>query len=166
MEGLASGEMLIRALREVVADVATLLSRHDDTRRSRPSTSLERRRVAEEAERARLTLDAVCQDLGAWIAEQPHGHPRPDVAETPETPETAGTPEAACAEVTRAQDVLERARIDLQACVETARGLGATWRQVGDALDITPQTAHKRFDPEARRRHAAYMRNRNRSRGD
>jgi len=153
---MSNGETLIRSLQEVAAEVSAVLSRLDDPRRSRPSTSQERRRLADQAERATATLDAICRDLGAWIAEQPNGRRQPERAETPE---------AARADVTRAQDALDRARTELHRCVETARSQGATWRQIGEALNITAQTAHKRFDPGARRRHAASMRKRNQRRG-
>lgn len=154
---IANGETLIGSLREVAADVSALLSRLDDPRRSRPSTSQERRRLADQADRVTVTLDAISRDLGAWIAEQPNGQGRPVPA--------AETPEAARADVTRAQDALDRARAELQRSVDTARDQGVTWRQIGEALDITAQTAHKRFDPAARQRHADYMRERNQRRG-
>lgn len=153
---MSNGETLIRGLQEVSAEVSALLSRLDDPRRSRPSNSQERRRLADQAERATTALDVICHDLGAWIGEQPIGQHQPERAETPE---------AACADVARAREVLDRDRTELQRCVEAARSHGATWRQIGEALDITAQTAHKRFDPRARRRHADYMRKRNQRQG-
>ncbi len=44
------------------------------------------------------------------------------------------------------------------ATAEDARAAGASWRRIGEALGIAAQSAHKRFDPRARRRHAEYMR--------
>ncbi len=55
---------------------------------------------------------------------------------------------------------LEKSKAELQAAVQDARACGASWRRIGEALGIAPQSAHKRFDPRARRRHAAYMRDR------
>ena len=155
MVNLANGESLLGALEEVAAEVSVLLSRLDDPRRSRPSTSQERRRLAEQTEGVTATLDSICRELGASIAPASNGPPPQESAESPET---------ALAAVTRAQNSLDRARTELHGCVETARRHGATWREIGEALEITAQTAHKRFDPAARQRHAAYMRTRNRRR--
>ncbi len=58
----------------------------------------------------------------------------------------------------RRQEALDTAKAALQAAAEDARAAGASWRRIGEALGIAAQSAHKRFDPRARRRHAEYMR--------
>ena len=164
------GDTLMRSLRDVAAEVGELLSGLDDHRR-RPATSQERRRSAERAERATASLDAVCRDLGAWMSGQRSGQQQPDRVEMSESAavDAAGSgsvevPAEGWVGVSRAQEALDTARADLQRSVESARSDGATWRQIGEALGITAQTAHKRFDPGARRRHAEYMREQSRRR--
>ena len=157
---MSDGDTLLRSLREITADVGVLLSRLDEPRR-RPTTSQERRRLADQAERTTAALDLVCRQLGAWIGEQHTAQREPEPAEPAEATET---PDRAWARVTRAQEALDAARTELQRCVESARRDGATWRQIGAALGVAAQTAHKRFDPNARRRHAVYMREHNQRR--
>ena len=158
----SSGEALVDSLQGVTADVVVLLGRLVDPPR-RPSTSQERRRLAGEAGRTANSLREICGELTRWMA----GHDRGEQGLRPSDESTEPTAESrevsgdeALRDVTQAQAALDGARRKLQSSVETARSDGATWRQIGDALGITPQTAHKRFDPEARRRHAAYMRER------
>ena len=45
-----------------------------------------------------------------------------------------------------------------------ARSVGATWLQIATSLDISPQAAQQRFDPEAKRRHAERQRRRSNQR--
>jgi len=42
--------------------------------------------------------------------------------------------------------------------VQEARELGASWRAIAAATGISPQAAHKRWDPEARAKARKYMR--------
>lgn len=149
-------ERFVRALEEVAGEVSILLRGLDEPRRGRPATSQERRRLAERVAQVNETLSELCHGLREWF-----GGPCDTSAAGPDRAPAAESP---VADVTRARVALDRARAELQACVDAARSHGATWRQIGDALDITAQTAHKRFDPGARRRHAAYMRQRNRQR--
>ena len=165
--GIDDGDTLVNSLRDVAADVGELLARFDDPRR-RPATSQERRRLAERADRATASLDAICRDLRMWMSQQRRLPGRPERTQPLERvttdaaePDPDDPPEDGWPGVTRAQKAVERAREELQRSVEAARSDGATWRQIGEALEITAQTAHKRFDPKARRRHAEYMRERN-----
>ena len=148
--GLAHGTMLIAKLHTIAAEVSALLAALSD---ARPGTSQERRRVAQEAKGSTAELAGICHDLEAWIVE-----PRQAVENA-----TSGThvPAQALADVSRAQVALNQARADLHQAVEAVRADGVSWRRVGEALDITAQTAHKRFDPRARQRHADSMRQRN-----
>jgi hypothetical protein len=51
---------------------------------------------------------------------------------------------------------LDRTRGELDDSVRAARSLGISWNAIGRAAAITPQAAHRRWDAEARRKHAAY----------
>ncbi len=104
-----------------------------------PLTSQDRRRIAAEAESSTRELREACDGLAA------------------PSPETDG---AGLDDLRRAADAVDGARARLQSAVELARADGASWRQVGETLGISGQSAHKRFDPAARRRHADYMRER------
>lgn len=42
--------------------------------------------------------------------------------------------------------------------VHIARQCGATWAEVGEVADVTPQAAMRRWDAQAREKHAAYQR--------
>jgi hypothetical protein len=53
----------------------------------------------------------------------------------------------------------------LDSIVSIARDLGISWRQIADAVGISGSAAHRRWDPEARRKHAEYRRNQGRSAG-
>ncbi len=147
------GTALMAKLRTAVADVSaafTLLSS------ARPGTSQERRRITREARGATAGLAGVCKDFERWIAEQPS-------SSTGEV--TAGGSNGTrptLASLSSAEEALHQARADLLLTVEAVRADGASWRRVGEALGITGQAAHKRFDPRARQRHADSMRQRNR----
>lgn len=161
---MSDSEALLRTLTRVVAEASALLGRFEDPRGGRPATSQERRRLADEAGRVVADLDALCGDIGAWMASarcEELGGDRNNGTEKADASAPANRSDDVCAEVTEAQGALDRARSHLQGSVEAARADGATWRQIGESLGITAQTAHKRFDPEARRRHATYMRDRN-----
>jgi hypothetical protein len=47
---------------------------------------------------------------------------------------------------------------DLQALANEARELDTSWSEIGRAAGVTPQSAHRRWDPDARRKHAEYQR--------
>jgi hypothetical protein len=53
--------------------------------------------------------------------------------------------QAALTDITRGQDALEEAHLELVNSVKRARALGASWGQIGNSLDISQQAAHQRF---------------------
>lgn len=57
----------------------------------------------------------------------------------------------------------EKIRLDLSEAVSQVRELGATWRDIGRAASITPQAAHRRWDPRARQQHNEYQRRQSQS---
>lgn len=161
--GPGYGAALMARLNTAAAEVSGLLTRLGNVRPGPPITSMDRRRLADQAERSTAALDDVCQDLDAWIAER-DDEVRVDVpagveAGKQEKPE-AETATATLSDVSSAQEALDQARVHLHGAVDGARADGASWRQIGEALGIAAQTAHKRFDPRARQRHADYMRTR------
>lgn len=110
--------------------------------------------MAHEAGECADRLTAVCHDFETWIVGR---QPR---ANAENTPDQSGALFNTLSHVSSAQAALDQARAHLQDSVEAVRADGASWRSVGEALGITGQTAHKRFDPKARERHAASMRER------
>ena len=138
-----AGAVLMDRLHTAATEVTTLLLRLSSVRPGPPITSQDRRRIAEQAESSTESLIAVCDDVGEWIA----------LSQTAETLD-----DMAVEGIAAAQAELEKAGAQLQRAVESARLRGDSWRTIGAALGITGQTAHKRFDPKARQRHADYMR--------
>lgn len=53
---------------------------------------------------------------------------------------------------------IEYHRAALDQLVAEARRTGASWSDIGRAAGITPQAAHRRWDPAARRKHSDYQR--------
>ena len=144
---------LVGRLHEVGGKMSVLLESLT-TRLGRPVRSQDRRRIATEAGQVTDELAAVLHDVAVALQRQPTT-PSVPVSEKSQ----AGDDLAA---VAAAQVAVDRARDQLHAAVERAHAAGASWRRIGDTLGIAGQTAHKRFDPAARRRHAAYMRERGR----
>jgi hypothetical protein len=54
----------------------------------------------------------------------------------------------------------ERTKLELTELVARAREVGITWTDIARAAGITPQAAQRRWDPEARRKHTEYQRQR------
>ena len=69
--------------------------------------------------------------------------------QVPETLPPAHEPEAALAAVTSLRRLASRLELD---AVTVAIAEGWTWAQVGQALDISAQAAHKKFAAEVRAR--------------
>jgi hypothetical protein len=157
------GATLMARLHTVASEISGLLTRLGNVRPGPPVTSMDRRRLADQAERSTATLARVCQDLDAWVAQRADDENRVAAAVVDSGQNSRVETEApgvTLAGVSSAQETLDQARADLHQAVECARARGASWRQIGEALGIAGQTAHKRFDPRARRRHADYMRTR------
>ncbi len=158
------GAVLMARLHAVALEVSDLLPRLGHVRPGPPITSQDRRRVAVRADLSTAALDRVCQDLDAWITQRANDEDRVATAVVVAAGQnaSAGTeaPVATLADVSSAQETLDQARADLHQAVKSARARGASWRRIGEALGIAGQTAHKRFDPRARQRHADYMRTR------
>ena len=128
-------------------------------RLGRPVRSQDRRRIAAAAERVTRELAAALAEVEIALRRAPTTPPAQVTAPTESSDDLAA--------IVAAQLALERARDQLHAAVERAHAGGASWRRIGETLGIAGQTAHKRFDPAARRRHADYMRERGRrARGD
>ncbi len=150
--GRDHGTILVARLHTVAEEISDLLTALGS---ARPGTSQERRRVAQEAKGSTAELAGICHDLEEWIAERPSGPAGANSAAEPHVPARA------LADVTSGQVTLDQARAELRQAVKAVRAGGASWRSVGEALGITGQAAHKRFDPRARQRHADSMRERN-----
>jgi len=45
---------------------------------------------------------------------------------------------------------IDEAQTQAQAWVDRARELGATWREIGEATNVSPQAAHTRWSPQGR----------------
>lgn len=148
-----AGAALVDRLHSVADEVMTLLVRLSSVRPGPPITSQDRRRIAEQAELSTESLVAVCDEVDEWINLSQVAEPAPTAADVAGD---AGT--EALDGVAEAQANLEEANAQLHEAVEVARLRGDSWRTIGSALGITGQTAHKRFDPTARKRHADYMR--------
>ncbi len=65
--------------------------------------------------------------------------------------------------ISTATQLIEETKAELQSHVEGARSLGASWADIGRAAGITPPSAMRRWDPEAKQRRADYQRRRLRS---
>jgi hypothetical protein len=151
-----AGAVLKDRLHAAAAEVTTLLQRLSSVRPGPPITSQDRRRFAEQAESSTESLTAVCDEVGIWI----------DLSQQPErvlsTTDVAAPNADAGTDVldgvAAAQAELDEAGAQLHEAVEAARLRGDSWRTIGVSLGVTGQTAHKRFDPKARQRHADYMR--------
>jgi hypothetical protein len=156
------GAVLMARLHAVALEVSDLLTRLGNVRPGPPITSQDRRRIADEADLSNATLVRVCRDLDAWTAQRARDEAPTTIAGVVDAGQnaSAGTEVsvATLAGVSNAQETLDQARADLNHAVDDARAGGASWRKIGEALGIAGQTAHKRFDPNARRRHADYMR--------
>ncbi|MGI9577485.1 MAG: hypothetical protein ACR2OH_04760 [Microthrixaceae bacterium] len=159
---LSQGATLMARLRTVSSEISGLLARVGNVGAGPPMTSMDRRRLADQAELSTASLAHVCAELDEWIAQGATGEYFQAAAAPVESAPgaEAETPRGTLADVSSAQETLDQARAHLHLAVESARAGGASWRQIGEALGIAGQTAHKRFDPRARRRHAAYMRER------
>ena len=143
-----AGGALMDRLHSATAEVTTLLLRLSSVRPGPPITSQDRRRIAEQAESSTKSLDAVCDELDEWIG----------LLQTAERAPSTEAGTEALDGVAAAQAELDKASAQLHDAVELARLRGDSWRTIGEALGVTGQTAHKRFDPKARQRHADYMR--------
>lgn len=151
-------DALIGRLHTVAADIADILTRLGGTHRPLPLTSQDRRQLREDAQRSLADLTALCGDFDAWRG-SPSIPADPSARRDPGDPvEPGGGLDAVLAAVRRTDDAVEAGRAALQQAVEEARTVGASWRRIGETLGITAQSAHKRFDPAARRRHADSMR--------
>lgn len=137
-----AGAALIERLHAAATDVTTLLLRLTNVRPGPPITSQDRRRIVEQAELSTKSLTAVCDEVGELINLARMAEPAPTALDG----------------VAEAQAELDAASAQLKRAVESARLRGDSWRTIGAALGITGQSAHKRFDPKARQRHADYMR--------
>ena len=162
-----AGAALMDRLHSAAAEVTSLLLRLSSVRPGPPITSQDRRRIAEQTDLSTESLAAVCDELDVWIdlSQMAECAQSAEDVTSDTTRETisasiadAGT--EALDDVSTAQAVLDKASAQLHEAVEVARLRGASWRKIGAALGITGQTAHKRFDPRARQRHADYMRER------
>lgn len=134
-------------LRRIADEVAELLAPLQGRRHTPPVRSQDRRRLGARA-------DAVVDALND-IATEINDRPGPSIA-AGHGPQAS--PSDPLTDVARQQAAIEAAETRLRAAVARARGEGASWRRIGEALGVAAQTAHKRFDPVARRRHAEYMR--------
>lgn len=132
---------------EVSALLAGLIARL-----GRPVRSQDRRRIAGDVERVTSELAAVVREAEIVLQHTPTSLPAPHTG--------IEGPGDDLAAIAAAQAAVDRTRDQLHAAVEHAHAAGASWRRIGHILGIAGQTAHKRFDPAARRRHAAYMRER------
>ena len=81
-----------------------------------------------------------------------------ELAMSGDIPQAIGT---LLTEVTLDLQEINRLQEHSQDLVEEAKGLGATWAQIGDALGTTPQAAYQRWSAHGRAKHAAYQRQRN-----
>ena len=52
----------------------------------------------------------------------------------------------------------DRLRDDLQAWVSRARALGVSWSDIAQAAGVSPQSANRRWDPDAKQKHRDYQR--------
>ena len=148
-----AGAALVDRLHAAADEVTTLLLRLSSVRPGPPITSQDRRRTAEQAELSTESLAAVCEEVDEWIDLSQVAEPAATAADVTDQTETDALD---C--VAEAQAELDDASKQLHEAVKAARHDGASWRTIGAALGITGQTAHKRFDPKARQRHADYMR--------
>jgi len=57
---------------------------------------------------------------------------------------------------------IDRLRLDLDETVDQVRAAGATWTDIGAATRISQQAAHRKWDPDARKKHSDYERQRKR----
>lgn len=147
----ATSAALRERLHSAADEVTTLLLRLSSVRPGPPITSQDRRRIAEQADSFTKSLASVCDEVDEWIG-------LTETAEQTPTAADGDTGTEALDGVAAAQAELDRASAQLHEAVELARVDGDSWRTIGAALGITGQTAHKRFDPKARQRHADYMR--------
>lgn len=158
------GAVLMAQLRTAAGEVSALLTRLGHVRTGPPITSMDRRRLADQADLSTASLDRVCADLDAWVASLDQtvaNEPIPvTVDPAPSQKDVPAAPATDPADLSGAQQAVDQARAELNEAVEGAREGGASWREIGAALGIAGQTAHKRFDPGARQRHAEYMRTR------
>lgn len=141
---MSDGAEALTRLQTAAAQVAALVPSLAD----RSLTSVQRRRTLDGARRALAELERAADDAAAHLGAR-NGVP----------PIHPGEAEPLCV-LSRCNAALEEAKAELYAAVDAARAAGASWRRIGEALGIAAQSAHKRFDPRARRRHADYMRER------